>query len=195
MNNAPPSPLAAPGPAPHPARALASCVDSLLATLLRFVARLGFLGRLINPQAAHIAHLLQSLSSLLTRLAAGDLPPPRPLFPATQGRAPSTPVTANAVPPHQSAPGISGSGRRRPAGPAAAHARAGAVALRHVPNRAPCPVPHAQQRTHRARLGAREHPPRLCSVVSTNPPGSIFDFSHAALPSASRPFRYDIVII
>ena len=82
MNNAPPPPLAAPGPALHPARALATCVDGLLATMLRFLARLGFLGRLIDPQAAHIAHLLQSLSTLLTRFAAGDLPLPAPL-PAT----------------------------------------------------------------------------------------------------------------
>jgi len=172
MNNAPPSPLAAPGPAPHPARALASCVDSLLATLLRFVARLGFLGRLINPQAAHIAHLLQSLSTLLTRLAAGDLPPPRPLFPATQGRAPSTPVTANAVPPHQSAPGISGSGRRRPAGPAAAHARAGAVALRHVPNRAPCPMRNSART---ARVSARAS--TLHASVQSYPPTHPVRFS------------------
>ena len=83
MNNASPPTLAAPGPAPHPARALAACVDGILATMRHFLARLGFLGRLIDPQAAHLAHLLQSLSTLLARFAAGDLPLPAAPLPAT----------------------------------------------------------------------------------------------------------------
>jgi len=160
MNNAPPSPLAIPGPAPHPARALANCVDSLLATLLRFIARLGFLGRLINPQAAHIAHLFQQLSSLLTRFAAGDLPPSRALLRATPDRAPSTPVTANAAPPHQSAPGISGSGRRRPA--------VRAAALGHVPNRAPCTVRNSARTVRVSARASTLHAP-VQSYPQTHP--------------------------
>ena len=174
MNNATPAPLAAPGPALHPARALATCVDGILATMLRFLARLGFLGRLINPQAAHLAHLLQSLSTLLARFAAGDLPPPAPC--SRQRRtAPPPPPPANAADPHPSA-------RAHPpeASPVPVGARPAVPAAPHAP--ASCSGPHApglavsrlhilialpgQPVMHRGRPGARQHSPTPCSRAS-----------------------------
>ena len=130
MNNAPPSPLAAPGPALHPARALATCVDGLLATMLRFLARLGFFGRLINPQAAQIAHLLQSLSTLLARFAAGDLP------------LPAAPLSAITLAPSRTIPRASSA--RQPLAqraPVRAPAPPKAPPRRHLP---PCLAPPRQ---------------------------------------------------
>ena len=152
MNNAPPPPQADPGPALHPARALATCIDGLLSTMLRVLARLGFLGRLINPQAAHIAHLLQSLATLLARFAAGDLPPRVALLPATPLAPSRLRASSPASPSHAAPPRAPNASLRPRLPPCARHRRA-----ERPPTAAAIPRPVHSPR-HRIA------PSRLCFV-------------------------------
>jgi len=173
MNVAPPAPLAAPGPALQPARALATCVDGILATMLRFLARLGFLGRLINPQAAQIAHLLQSLSTLLTRFAAGDLPPRAAPLPATT-LAPSRPRASSPACPLHNAP---------PCAPPCAPPRMPTAPPRpHLP-----PCPHHRPSVRRDSTGtiprhSPAHPVAPARARCVRTPGPISKFT---LPAPS----------
>ena len=165
MNKATPAPQADPGPALHPARALATCVDGILATMLRVLARLGFLGRLINPQAAHIAHLLQSLSTLLARFAAGDLPPPAAPLPATP-LAPSRVRASSPASPWHAAP---------PRAPKASPRR-------HLPPCARRRIPAGPRASAAIPCPARppSHPISSTRTLCMRTPGQILNFTHPA---------------
>ena len=97
MNIEPP-PQAAPGPAPDPAPDLAACVGAIRTSIVEWSATHPVLGRALDPVTAQILVLLQLLSTLLARFAAGDLPLPAAPHPATH-RAPSPACTPFAASP------------------------------------------------------------------------------------------------
>ena len=166
--NVQPSPQAAPGPAPDPAPDLAACVGVIRTSIVDWSATNPLLGRALDPVTAQILVLLQLLSNLFARFAAGDLPIQKP--PAPAACATPRPCTAPAVLHHTQARHRA---VRRPLTPRAAHAGSTGTtaptpsagqALRHIgarpatrpPN---CPNPAGAGATNRPRPIFSARPP------------------------------------